>query len=246
MTCSLHQSNTEKTSKACRIFAVGCVVLLTADEVLSNFLSKDKKDHTNLICIVRILLLFSKKRMNLFSQQRLLLLATVLVSSSTTAFVVMTPSSSAVSTTALSQVKGFGEKPAPKQKSEGQLKREAERKRYDELALTGQEYSVFVRQFGSDDKAWLPCGAIAVPRGSQVSDAIYANENDLKAAIVRTYPKLRGFESEFEFGFNLKVYPDDPVEVAVKGKPKESGISLGNWISTLLSPVDASSVKPSN
>lgn len=170
-------------------------------------------------------------------------------SSSTTAFVVpgMTPSLSLTTATSLYQVKGFGETPAPKkEKTEGQIKREAERQRYDELALTGQEYSVFVRQFGSDDQAWFPCGAIAVPRGSQVTDAIYANEKDLKTAIVRTYPKLRGFEEEFEFGFNLKVYPDDPVEVAVKGKAKESGISLGNWISTLLSPVDASSVKPSN
>ncbi|GAX14038.1 hypothetical protein FisN_5Lh039 [Fistulifera solaris] len=187
--------------------------------------------------------------MNLWKQPHSFLFlsaaACALLSSTTTTAFVITPSAPVtLTTTALAQSKGFGEKPAPKVKSEGQIKREAERQRYDELAKTGQEYSIFVRQFGSDDKAWLPCGAIAVPRGSQVSDAIYANENDLKAAIVRTYPKLRGFEAEFEFGFNLKVYPDDPVEVAVKGKPKETGLSLGNWISTLLSPVDASSVKP--
>jgi hypothetical protein len=62
-------------------------------------------------------------------------------------------------------------------------------------------------------------------------------------AIVRTFPKLRGSEGEFEYGFNLKVYPDDPIEVAVKGGKKSSGFSIGNWISTLLSPVDASEVK---
>ena len=82
-----------------------------------------------------------------------------------------------------------------------------------------------------------------MPRGAQVSDAVYANDEALRVAIVRTYPKLKGFEEEFEFGFNLKVYPDDPVEVAKKGTPKASGISIGNWISTLLSPVDASQVK---
>jgi Family of unknown function (DUF6523) len=143
---------------------------------------------------------------------------------------------------------GFGSKqdlPQKKPKSEAAAKREAEASRYDDIAKTGgQEYSVFVRQFGADDKGWMPCGAIAVPRGAQVSDAIYANVGALKAAIVRTYPKLRGMEEEFEFGFNLKVYPDDPVEVACKGAPRAQGMSVGNWISTLLSPIDASAVPP--
>ena len=140
--------------------------------------------------------------------------------------------------------KGFGPaKEAPREKSEGQVRREAESSKYDDIASSGgQQYNVFVRQFGSDDTSWFPCGAIAVPRGAQVSDAIYANEENLKTAIVRTYPKLKGYEPEFEFGFNLKMYQDDPVEVAVKGGAKSSGPSLGNWISNLLSPVDASQV----
>lgn len=111
--------------------------------------------------------------------------------------------------------KGFGkqEANAPKPKSEGAQKRESEASKYDEIAGTGgQEYSVFVRQFGSDDQSWFPCGSIAVPRGAQVSDAIFANEEALKSSIVRTYPKLKGSEGEFEFGYNLKVYPDDPGE----------------------------------
>ena len=145
-------------------------------------------------------------------------------------------------------VKGFGsEKKAKKkvEKSAGQIKREQEASKYDELAAAGgQEYSIFVRQFGSDDKSWLPCGKIAVPRGSQVSDAIYSNVQALEAAIVRTYPRLKGFEKEFEYGFNLKVFPDDPIEVAVKGTPKEQGLSVGNWLSLLFSPVDATQAKP--
>jgi len=140
--------------------------------------------------------------------------------------------------------KGFGDNPAQREKSEGQKKREAERSRYDEIAdkAGGQEYSIYVRQFGSDDTSWFPCGAIAVPRGAQVSDAIYANEKALQSAIVRTYPKLKGYEMEFEYGFNLKVYPDDPVEVAMKLAPKSEGFSFANWASTLFSPVDASAV----
>ena len=151
------------------------------------------------------------------------------------------------STSSLSMSKGFGKQAPKREVSEGAKKRAAESSKYDEISATGgQEYSIFIRQFGSDDSSWLPCGAIAVPRGGQVADAIFANEADLKKAIVRTYPKLQGQEDEFEFGFNLKVYPDDPVEVAVKGGAKSDGPSIGNWISNVLSPVDNSQVKPQN
>jgi hypothetical protein len=144
---------------------------------------------------------------------------------------------------------GFGAKeskntPKKPAQSEGAVKRTQERSKYDELAGSGgNEYTIFVRQFGSDDKGWLPCGAIAVPRDAQVSDAIFANTESMNKAIVRTYPKLKGSESEFEFGFNLKIYPDDPIDVAVKST-KVPGLSIGNWISTLLSPVDASKTPP--
>jgi hypothetical protein len=141
--------------------------------------------------------------------------------------------------------KGFGSKPQKKEPSEGAKKRQEQSSKYDEISASGgQEYSIFVRQFGSDDKSWLPCGAIAVPRNAQVSDAIYANVEELKKAIVRQFPKLRGHEDEFEFGYNLKVYPDDPIEVAVKNAPRPSGLSFGNWISNLLSPIDTSQAKP--
>jgi len=103
---------------------------------------------------------------------------------------------------------------------------------------------IYVRQFGSDDSSWLPCGAIAVPRAAQVSDAIFANTEAMASGIVRTYPKLKGYEQEFEYGYNLKIYPDDPIEVASKTSSLSTGFSVGNWISTLLSPVDASNVPP--
>lgn len=178
----------------------------------------------------------------------LLLVAAACAVSSTSAFTTGTTFSRSTSSSsgALHMAKGFGadKTPEPRQKSEGQNRREGEANRYDDIAAGGgQEYSVFVRQFGSDDESWFPCGSIAVPRGAQVSDAVFANEENLKVAIVRTYPKLEGSEGEFEFGYNLKVYPDDPVEVAKKGGSKQ-GMSVGNWISNVLSPVDASKVPP--
>ena len=141
--------------------------------------------------------------------------------------------------------KGFGSTPeekAPKAKSTGQVERERASSKYDEIANTGgQEYSIFVRQFGSTDDSWLPCGSIAVARGDQVSNAIFGNEAALVPAIVRTFPNLKGYELEFEYGYNMKIYPDEPVEVAVKSNAS-SGPSLGNWMSNLLSPMDASNV----
>ena len=153
------------------------------------------------------------------------------------------------STTTTLSAQGFGSKPKRREKSDGQVKREKESSKYDEIAAQGgQEYNVWVRQFGAGgaegDKGWMPCGAIAVPRAAQVSDAIFANEEALKVAITRVYPQLKGAEMEMEFGYNLKVYPDDPVEVASKNGPRPTGMSVGNWINTLLSPIDASKVPP--
>ena len=90
--------------------------------------------------------------------------------------------------------KGFGAPPPePRGKSEGQVDRDAKYSKYDDIAATGgQEYRIFVRQFGSDDDSWLPVGSIAVPRNAQVVDALFANESGLRESIVRTYPKLMG------------------------------------------------------
>lgn len=145
------------------------------------------------------------------------------------------------------QAKGFGaeeDKPKKKEKSEGAKVRDQKAADYDKIAAAGgQEYSIFVRQFGSDDESWLPCGSIAVPRGAQVASVIFENEAPLKEAIVRTYPKLKGSEQEFEYGSNLKIYPDDPVEVAANRGARPQGFSFGNWMNSLLSPVDTSDSK---
>ncbi|KAL3924578.1 MAG: hypothetical protein SGILL_000963 [Bacillariaceae sp.] len=179
-----------------------------------------------------------------------LLTITALMPAASVAFGVAPVRSTAVTatTSALALAKGFGKEEEMPQKvvrSEGQAERERASSQYDKIAASGgQEYAVFVRQFGGDDESWLPCGSIAVNRGEQVSNAIFGNEEPLKSSIVRMYPKLKGFEQEFEYGYNLKVYPDEPVEVASKSNAA-SGPSLGNWMSNLLSPIDASNVQKS-
>lgn len=182
------------------------------------------------------------------SSMKLCALVVALTATSTNAFI---PAAGPLTVSPISSTqlyaKGFGAPPPEKRgKSDGQIDREKKSSKYDDIAASGgQEYRIFVRQFGSDDKSWLPTGSIAVPRGAQVSDAVFSNEEGLRSAIVRTYPGLKGSEMEFEYGYNLKIYPDDPVQVASKtlGGPT-SGPSVGNWISNLLSPIDASGVAP--
>ena len=102
---------------------------------------------------------------------------------------------------------------------------------------------IYVRLFGQDAESWLPCGQIAVPRGEQVSRAIYSNEENVKKGTLRTWAGLRGKESEMEFGYNLKIYPDDVIEVAKKEVEVKGFGGVGKWFSDLLSPVDTSDVK---
>ena len=125
-------------------------------------------------------------------------LAVATIATTSQAFVPSSSTNSIISTSSSSSsqlyAKGFGAPPPePRQKSEAQIKRDQKSNKYDEIAATGgQEYRIFVRQFGSDDKSWLPVGSIAVPRGAQVSDAVFADENALQSAIVRAYPNLKG------------------------------------------------------
>jgi len=183
----------------------------------------------------------------MLSSTKIAALAMAAIATTTTAFAPSANTILSSSTSTQIYAKGFGTPPPePRGKSEGQKDRDNKASKYDEIAATGgQEYRIFIRQFGSDDESWLPVGSIAVPRGSQVSDAVFANEAGLRESVVRAYDKLKGMEMEFEYGYNLKVYPDDPIQVAMKGKGgNPEGPSVGNWISNLLSPVDASGVAP--
>merc|ERR1719506_41787 len=179
----------------------------------------------------------------MFSPSLLVFLALAIIS--TSAFVIVTPQrASFVSPPLFAQ--GFDKTPksAPKEKTAGAIKREQERSTYDNLSNTGgQEYTIFVRLFGQDDEKWIPAGAVAVPRGEQVAKAIYANEEGIKSGILRSFPGMKDDVANFEFGYNLKIYPDDPIQLAVKPTGEVSGFSaVTKWFDALLSPVDTSDV----
>merc|ERR1712038_1456829 len=83
-----------------------------------------------------------------------ILLISVVSYSRTSAFTVAKISSFRTDGTSRNMGKGFGttNNDEPRKKSEGQKKREQERSTYDKISYSGgQEYNIFVRQFGSDD-----------------------------------------------------------------------------------------------
>merc|ERR1711865_1129112 len=116
-------------------------------------------------------------------------IGTLTIVAATAAVLPSLTSSFSSSSSCLSMAKGFdnsssNKEDATTEKSAAQIQREKKGKQYADIAAAGgQEYLIFVRQFGSADDSWLPCGSIAVERGDQVSNAIFANEEPLKKAI---------------------------------------------------------------
>lgn len=152
------------------------------------------------------------------------------------------------------EFKGFGAKPTKRAASERQMRQEAAASRYDEMAARGMpEYSVWIRLkepprpdgVSSDDPdfqvmPWLPVGSLAVPRSSQIANAIYEAEDDLLQGAFKLYPNMQNEErSNFEYGFQNKQFPDEEVRLAVK--PVEGGImgAFSDWVNKLTNPINA-------
>lgn len=81
------------------------------------------------------------------------------------------------------------------------------------MRATGNpEFQIFIRIQGQ--KNWLPVGEIAVQRSNLISYAIYDNEAQLVQTAYRLSPPLRKYEGQFEFGYRLKEYRDEPIQLA--------------------------------
>ncbi|CAM9445211.1 unnamed protein product [Scytosiphon promiscuus] len=144
---------------------------------------------------------------------------------------------------AINMNKGFGEPPPPKKvkapKSEKGKQRDAAAKAYEDMSAAGiPEYNILIKPAGTED--YLPAGVMAVPRSQQVSEAIFEQEENLKKAAFRVYDKLEAFE-EFEYGYTLKMFPDDPVTPIEKRAPSTNPI--GKFFEGLLSPVNTAGMK---
>lgn len=112
--------------------------------------------------------------------------------------------------------RGFGKVETPKKSvSKQTAKRQNASKQYDKMKTEGvPEFNIYMRIQGK--KQWYPVGSIAVKRSSQINMAIYDSEKDLREGAFRLFPILRKNQANLEYGYRVKEYSDEPIQVAVK------------------------------
>lgn len=114
---------------------------------------------------------------------------------------------------------GFG-KPAAQPAVKKPNKRVEASKQLDQMRADGlPEFEVYIRIQGK--KQWYPVGAIAVKRSSQINQAIFGSQQDLLQGAFRLYPVLKKNQHQLEYGYRLKEYKDEPIQLAVP--PQETG-----------------------
>lgn len=117
---------------------------------------------------------------------------------------------------------GFG-KPKPQPKAS---KRSTERveavKQYEKMKAGGiPDFEVYIRI--QDNKTWYPVGSLAVKRSDQINRAIFDSQEQLLQGAFRLFPILRKHQSQLEYGYRLKEFKDEPIQVAVKPAAKSTG-----------------------
>jgi hypothetical protein len=128
---------------------------------------------------------------------------------------------------------GFGKtQPQPQAKvSKRSQERAKAAQELDRMRSDGiPEFEVYIRIQGK--KGWYPVGAIAVKRSSQINEAIFGSQADLLQGAFRLYPVLRKHQQHLEYGYRLKEFKDEPIQLAVPPQPGAAG-----GIATALSQV---------
>lgn len=116
---------------------------------------------------------------------------------------------------------GFGKTESKPKVSKRTEQRKKAAKEYDQIKGAGvPDFEVYIRIQGK--KNWYPVGAIAVKRSSQINQAIFGSQEDLLQGAFRLYPMLRKNKHQLEYGYRLKEFKDEPIQLAVKPQ------SLGN------------------
>jgi Family of unknown function (DUF6523) len=84
------------------------------------------------------------------------------------------------------------------------------------------DFEIYIRIQGK--KNWYPVGVIAVKRSNQINQAIEANRQELLQGAFRLYPVLRKNQQQLEYGYRLKEYRDEPIQLAVPSAQKIGGL----------------------
>ena len=115
---------------------------------------------------------------------------------------------------------GFGKPPSQPKASPRSTERAKAAKQYDQLKTTGTpDFEVYIRIQGK--KTWYPVGAIAVKRSNQINQAIFGSQKELLEGAFRLYPVLRKQQQHLEYGYRLKEYKDEPIQLATP--PQSAG-----------------------
>jgi Family of unknown function (DUF6523) len=116
---------------------------------------------------------------------------------------------------------GFG-KPQPQPKvSKRTTKRTEAAKQYEQMAADGTpDYEIYIRIQGK--KNWYPVGVIAVKRSNQINQAIFGSQDELVQGAVRLYPILRKHQQQLEYGYRLKAFKDEPIQLATRSQANGS------------------------
>ena len=118
--------------------------------------------------------------------------------------------------------RGFGkEKPQPKVSKRSEERAKASQQ-FDAMKSDGvPQFEVYMRMKNS--KNWFPVGAIAVKRTSLIHHAIYDNEAQLLQGAFRAFPILQKNRDNLEYGYRLKEFKDEEIQLAVKPEAKVAG-----------------------
>jgi hypothetical protein len=109
---------------------------------------------------------------------------------------------------------GFGKKVHKEKKvTEGAKQRSQTSEQFEKFKSSGSpEFEIYIRV--KNQKQWFPVGAIAVKRSNQVNAAIYANEEELCKGAFRIFPVLKKNQGNLEYGYRLKEFKDEPIQLA--------------------------------
>ena len=113
---------------------------------------------------------------------------------------------------------GFGNVQPKKQAAKkNKAKRAAASQQYDEMKKSGMpEFNIFVRVEGQ--KNWFPVGSMTVNRSNQINKAVFDQQEELLKGAFRLFPKLRKNQNRLEYGYRLKEFTDEPIQLAIRPK----------------------------
>lgn len=133
---------------------------------------------------------------------------------------------------------GFGKTQAKAKPSKRSTERKKAAKEYEKMKADGTpDYEIYIRVQGQ--RNWYPVGVIAIERSDQINRAIFGSQEDLLQGAFRIFPRLRKHEGQLEYGYRLKEFKDEPIQVAVPPQSRSNGLqtaiaSLKNRVSSLL------------